>query len=426
MAREVKRATWSKPYDGFTSGFVACTSMTSTWNGTLPESPPTTQSDEWHVPPTGAPFRDAPTPPPPPPTPSSPPPHRRGGGWRAATAVFAALALVGGGYMVRDLTDSDRSAVATSASQLDTSPSTSLPSGTTPEVSTTGDEPVADVAAAVGPAVVQIQVSNGRESGLGSGTIYDAEGYILTNAHVVGQSETVRVILADGTSFQGEVLGTYEAVDIAVVDIDADIDLPVARLATDDVRVGQTAVALGSPFGLDQTVTAGIISALDRAVPSDQGGAVNMIQTDAPINPGNSGGALANRHGEIIGVPSQIFSQSGENNGIGFAIPIETAKRIADKIVNGEPLARAGLGVVVAQEQSNEPGAVIETVTAGGGADVAGLEPGDRITAIDGDTVRDTAELMGTLGTYGAGDTVTVTIVRSESTLEVEVTLGPI
>ncbi len=397
--------------------------MTSTWHGTLPETPPTSDADLWE-PPTSQTFRDAPTPPPPPPTPSSPPP-RRGGGWRAAAAVFGALALVGGGYMVRDLTDSTDN-VAPDTSALTESPTSSLPSGTTPALTTTGNEPVADVAAAVSPAVVQIQVGSGEQQGLGSGTIYDPQGLILTNAHVVGSSSTVRVVLADGTSYQGRVLGSYEAYDIAVVDIDPDIDLPVARLATEDVRVGQTAVALGSPFGLDQTVTAGIISAKDRAVPGLEGSAVNMLQTDAPINPGNSGGALANLRGEVIGVPSQIFSQTGENNGIGFAIPIETAKRIADKIVNGEPLARAGLGVEIERAASTDPGAVIAAVRSGGPAASAGLEGGDRITAINGDAVRNFAELQGTIGTYSPGDTISVTIVRGGRTQSVEVTLGEI
>jgi S1-C subfamily serine protease len=323
--------------------------------------------------------------------------------------------------MVRDLTDSDSGTTSRTSAVATESSSTTLPAGSTPLVSADGEEPVAEVAAAVSPAVVQIQV----DGGLGSGTIYDAEGYILTNAHVVGDNRTVQVVLADGARYRGEVLGTYPAVDVAVVGIDADIDLPVARLAADPPRVGQTAVALGSPFGLDQTVTAGIVSAVDRPVQSQQGaGAVNMIQTDAPINPGNSGGALANRHGEIIGMPSQIFSQSGENNGIGFAIPIQTAMRIADKIVNGEPLARAGLGVGLAQQQGSEPGAVIAELTAGGAADRAGLEAGDRITAIDDDTVRNGAELSGTLGTYGEGDTVTVTFVRDGSTRTVEATLA--
>jgi putative serine protease PepD len=336
-----------------------------------------------------------------------------------AAVAFAAVALVGGGYMVRDLTDAD------TASNLSTSPATESPSstlaaGTTPIVPGDGNEPIADVAAAVSPAVVQIQVQGG---GLGSGTIYDAEGYILTNAHVVGSSSTVRVVLADGTTYTGEVLGTAPNSDIAVVDIDADTDLPVARLSSDDVRVGQTAVALGSPFGLDQTVTAGIVSAVDRPVDNEQGVAVNMIQTDAPINPGNSGGALANRFGEVVGVPTAIFSQSGENNGIGFAIPIETAKRIADKIVDGEAIATAGLNIQV-EDDGSVPGAVIREITSGGAADDAGLESGDRITAVDGDQVRNRSELQARIGTYSPGDTVAVTFERDGNTRTVEVTLG--
>jgi putative serine protease PepD len=321
--------------------------------------------------------------------------------------------------MVRDLTDSDTAPVT--ATRSTTTPSTSLQAGTTPTVPANGSEPIADVAAAVSPAVVQIRVGNG---GLGSGTIYDAQGYILTNNHVVSGSSTVQVILADGSSYDGRVLGADPSSDIAVVDIDPNVDLPVARLSTDEVRVGQTAVALGSPFGLDQTVTAGIVSALDRPVDNDQGVVTNMIQTDAPINPGNSGGALANLGGEIIGVPTAIFSQSGENNGIGFAIPIDTAKRVADRIVAGEPVGRAAIGVQLARTESSEPGAVIEQTTAGGAAAAAGLEPGDRITAVDGDAVRTGAELSGRLGTYSPGDTVTITYERDGRSSTVEVTLG--
>jgi putative serine protease PepD len=180
--------------------------------------------------------------------------------------VFAAIALVGGGYMVRDLTDTEGGSNPSTSFATGTTPST-LAAGTTPTVPGNGDEPIADVAAAVSPAVVQIQVQGG---GLGSGTIYDPEGYILTNAHVVGNSSTVRVVLADGTTYNGKVLGSAPSSDVAVVDIDANVDLPVARLATNEVRVGQTVVAIGSPFGLDQTVTAGIVSAVDRHVDSEQ------------------------------------------------------------------------------------------------------------------------------------------------------------
>jgi putative serine protease PepD len=148
-----------------------------------------------------------------------------------------------------------------------------------------------------------------------------------------------------------------------------------------------------------------------------------MIQTDAPINPGNSGGALANRFGELVGMPSAIFSQSGENNGIGFAIPIETAKRIADKIVDGQAVATAGLNIEV-EDDSSAPGAVVVRLASGGAAAAAGLESGDRITAVDGDQVRNRAELQARIGTYSPGDKVAVTFVRGGDTQTVEVTLG--
>jgi S1-C subfamily serine protease len=320
--------------------------------------------------------------------------------------------------MVRDLSDTDTGGNL-STSLANESPSSTISAGTTPAVSGNGAEPIADVAAALSPAVVQIQREDG---GLGSGTIYDAQGYILTNAHVVGNASTVRVVLADGSTYTGEVLGTAPTSDVAVVDIDADIDLPVARLATEPVRVGQTVVAIGSPFGLDQTVTAGIVSAVDRPV-EGEAGAVNMTQTDAPINPGNSGGALANLSGEYVAMPSAIYSQDGENNGIGFAIPIATAKRIADQIVSGQAVATAGLNIE-AGDSNREAGAVVSRVTSGGAADDAGLEAGDRITAIDGDQVRNRAELQARIGTYSPGDTVAVTYVRDGQTHTVEVALG--
>jgi serine protease Do len=330
--------------------------------------------------------------------------------------IALVVALFGMGYAVRDVLDDGEPTIATTA----TTP-VSLEAGTTPAVEVNGDEPVAAVAAAVSPAVVQIEVA---DQGLGSGTIYDASGLIMTNAHVVGDASSVRVRLADGTTHDGEVLGADPSSDIAVVKINAD-DLPVARLASEPVAVGQTAVALGSPFGLSQTVTAGIVSAVDRAVPNQLNIAVNMIQTDAPINPGNSGGALANRRGEIIGVPTAIFSQSGENNGIGFAIPIDTAKRIADEIVSGEPVARAALGIEGdSRESTDEPGAVVANVVAGGAADEAGIEAGDVIVSVDGNAVQGFAELQGRIGTYSPGDTITVDVVRDGRELRLTVTLG--
>lgn len=336
-------------------------------------------------------------------------------------AAVAAVALLATGFVARDAIEGDQASDPRPGSVPATT--VALPSGPTPTVDG-GAEPIADVAAAVGPAVVLIQVSSSQGQGLGSGVIYDPSGLVMTNAHVVGDADQVDVRLADGSTHSGTVLGRDPSTDIAVVAIDDVEDLPVARLDEDEPVVGQTAVALGSPFGLEQTVTAGIVSAVDRPVPNDQRIAVNMLQTDAPINPGNSGGALANRNGEVIGINTAIFSQSGENNGIGFAIPIRTAKGVADKIVDGDSLDKGALGIRGGTESSNEPGAIVEEVVTGGAAAGAGIERGDRIVAVDGDPVRTFEELQGRIGTYSPGDAVTIELIRGEQTLEVEVVLG--
>jgi serine protease Do len=290
----------------------------------------------------------------------------------------------------------------------------------TPIVSDQAAEPAAEVAKVLGPSVVQIE--NGQ--GLGSGVIYTADGLILTNAHVVGFSRTVKVRLFDGSVSTGRVIGADQSADIAVVDIDR-TDLTPARLAEEPPVVGQVAIALGSPFGLQSTVTAGIISAVDRPVSGEAGVAVNMIQTDAPINPGNSGGALANRRGEVIGINASIFSRSGDNSGIGFAIPIQTARTIADKIQRGETLAKGYLGVETrASTTDGRAGAQLARVLPGTPADLAGLEPGDLITSIDGNPVKGPTDLSARIAGHSPGDRVQLEIERDGQTLTVDVQLA--
>jgi putative serine protease PepD len=382
------------------------------WSNEPPFAPPTgPQPGGWGSPP---------TPPPPPPT-SPSPPSRSGGGWRAVFSVFAILSLLMTGYLARGVVDGGSTA-ASAPGSLEGRP-VALPPGPTPTLDG-GDEPIAAVAAAVAPAVVQIRVGGEQRSGLGSGVLYDEGGYLMTNAHVVADARRVEVRLLDGTMLEGTVVGTDPATDIAVVSVDHGERLPVARLSTVDPVVGQTAVALGSPFGLEQTVTAGIVSALDRPVPNNQGIAVNMLQTDAPINPGNSGGALANRDGEVIGINTAIFSQSGENNGIGFAVPVRVAKSVADKITGGEPLDKGALGILGGRGAVDEPGAVVEDVTPGGPADRAGLRVGDRVVAVDGNVVRSFEELQGRIGTYSPGDVVVVEVVRDGANIEIVAELG--
>lgn len=276
-------------------------------------------------------------------------------------------------------------------------------------------EPVADIAEAVGPAVVQLE----NNFGLGSGVIYDSSGLILTAAHVVDGAQQVTVRLSDGRSMQGTVLGTHPPTDIAVVKIAAN-DLTVAQLSTDDeIRVGSLAVALGSPFGLDQTVTAGIVSAVDRAVSG-----VSMVQTDAAINPGNSGGPLVNSRGEVIGINDQIFTNSGGNEGVGFAISIDLAKLVADQIVAGEEVQLAFLGVSTATATDDRAGALVQEVVPGSAAEDAGLEVGDLIIAVDGGMIGSNQDLRGRIISTPPGADIAITVIRNGETLVLNTVLG--
>ncbi|MDY7101642.1 MAG: trypsin-like peptidase domain-containing protein [Actinomycetota bacterium] len=299
--------------------------------------------------------------------------------------------------------------------------SSSLPAIPPPELDR-DLEPVAAVAEAVAPAVVQIETS----LGLGSGFVYDPAGLILTAAHVVqGGGELVEVRLADGRLFQGRVLGTNVGTDVAVVEIDPVDDLPVASLAVgEDLVVGQLAVAIGSPFGLDQTVTSGIVSAIDRPVPIANGYVQPMVQTDAAINTGNSGGALADIEGRVIGINDSIRTSSGGNQGIGFAIPIDIAVDVAEAIVSGEEYRPGYLGVSLADNTSNEPGALVATVEPGTAADAAGLEPGDRIVAVNGRAIRGRSELQAAIRSNQPGTEVELDIARGDDAVTLTATLG--
>ncbi len=237
-------------------------------------------------------------------------------------------------------------------------------------------------------------------------------------------AKSVQVRLADGSTESGQVVGEDSGTDVAVVKIKASSDLPVAKLAVGKpVDVGQSAYAIGSPFGLDQTVTAGIVSAVGRSM-TTPGGAIPMIQTDAPINPGNSGGALANRDAEVIGINDSIESQSGANAGVGFAIPIDTAKTVADKLVKGESIDTAVLGVSGTDSETGKSGAVVTQVVSGSPADKANLRQGDRITAVDGQNVSGMIDLAAKIRSHEPGDQVSLSVNRNGDTQTVKVTLG--
>jgi len=282
-------------------------------------------------------------------------------------------------------------------------------------------EPVADVAAAVLPSVVQIET----RGGLGSGVVYNRDGGILTAAHVVNESSQVTVRLRDGTRVRGRVIGADEATDVAVVRV-ARAGLRPATLAVNvPLRVGQLAVAIGSPFGLEQTVTAGVVSAVDRSIVTDNGaGAANMIQTDAPINPGNSGGALVDRHGRVIGINDAIRSRSGVNAGVGFAIPIDTAVHVADALVHGRTPSIGFIGISGTDPTAGTAGALVTEVQPGGPAFAAGIRSGDLITAFDGQPVTGMVNLSARVRMTRPGVTVTLDVKRGGRTLRVNVEIG--
>ena len=284
----------------------------------------------------------------------------------------------------------------------------------------TGQEPAAAVARSLGPSVVQLETGDG----LGSGVIYDKNGFILTAAHVTEGSQSLTVRLFDGTALRGRVVGADQGNDIAVVKVDR-TDLRPAKLALGaDLQVGQMAVAIGSPFGLEQTVTVGVVSAKQRSLRTQDGGGLEVIQTDAPINPGNSGGALADRLGRVIGINDSIRSESGGNEGVGFAVPIDTAANSAARIVKGEPIRSGYLGVSLDTPSLGRAGALVNTVQPGSPAEQSGLEVGDLIVQFGGRSIQSSDDLAAQIRSVNPGQRIPVKVVREGKEQAVTVMVG--
>ena len=290
------------------------------------------------------------------------------------------------------------------------------------------EEPVATVAETVAPSVVRIDTATGT----GSGIIYDQNGSVVTNAHVVLGSETVDVQLADGTRATGRVLGSDPAVDIAILQIQENLNFRKATFATlDTVRVGQLAVAIGSPFGLEQSVTAGIVSAVNRAVPTlniENGSrtVLEMIQTDAPINPGNSGGALVDRQGRVVGMNTLIRTDGNVegNLGVGFAIPTDTIFLVTERLITGESLENGFLGISGQDPTIGRAGALVIEVVSDSPADQSGLQEGDLIIAVGGSPVLGMSELAARIRLTSPGTVVAIDIVRNGEEIGLNVVLG--
>ena len=275
---------------------------------------------------------------------------------------------------------------------------------------------------------------------MGSGFIVSRDGYVLTNAHVIQGASKITVILPDGRTFQARVIGVHPQYDLAVVKVDGK-DLPVAPLGTSrDLMVGEWAIAIGNPFGYllndtQPTVTAGVVSTTHRDIKSQsETGAIykNMIQTDAAINPGNSGGPLVNARGDVIGVNTFIFTKSGGSEGIGFAIPIDAAKRIVDEVVRYGRVRNVWIGVrtwdltpYLAERlgTTNRQGLYVASLERGSPADKAGVRVGDIIRKVNGTPVRDSDEAYRAIFGANVGDTITLTLERDGKDLTIRLLL---
>lgn len=390
-----------------------------------------------------------------------------GPGWMALIIAMVVTALVTGGGVWAAVNYAGTSSASRSSSQTAASPAQTVPT-----VPTSGDKANWQaVAQAVSPAVVTINSVSQSNSGVGSGVIYNKQGDIITNYHVISSAVasqgSLSVTLADGRIYDAEVVGYDQTTDLAVIRlINAPSDLTVANFgSSSNLAVGQEVMAIGAPLGLSNTVTTGIISALDRPVevsaqserepqqnnPLDpfnqlpnlqeqnqnatsESVITNAIQVDASINPGNSGGPLFNSNGAVIGINSSIASMGASSSdsagsiGLGFAIPADLAKSVADQLIEKGTADHAVLGVSIRTGQVNVDGttkaaAEVADVVAGGGAANAGIQVGDVITAVNGSKVSSSKQLTGYIRRYKGGDQVTVEYVRGGQVREATVTL---
>lgn len=356
--------------------------------------------------------------------------HRRGlGVWgtilvSAVTAVIVGGVAGLGGYLIGSNGDANASGTSNviSLPQLD-------------GVSKVGTTDVAAIAESVLPSVVSILIEAGDNSGSGSGFIVQSDGYILTNNHVAAPAVNggeLTVVFENGEEATAKIVGRNSSYDLAVLKVDK-TGLPAAVLGDSSaVRVGEIAIAIGAPLGLNGTVTSGIISSLDRPVTAGGRGElafINAIQTDAAINPGNSGGPLLDGSGRVIGINSAIATLAGTiggetgSIGLGFAIPINTAKRIAEELISTGDSQTPIIGVVLNTAYTGD-GAEISEITPGGPAQEAGFRVGDVITGFNGRQVADSTELVVAIRSYAPGEQIEITVNRNGQSSTIPLTLG--
>jgi putative serine protease PepD len=348
----------------------------------------------------------------------------------AVIGLVAAATVAGSGLAVAVADNTAGSATGTIRTVTVTAPASGQ------DAAATDGQSISQVAAAAAPGVVEIQATGSsseptpfgpqEQSAQGTGFEIDSNGNIVTNAHVVAGASSISVKTQDGKTYKATVVGTDETTDVAVVHIDAPSSAlhPLAFADSNSVVVGQTVVAIGNPFGLEDTVTAGIVSALHRTITSPNNRPItNAIQTDAAINHGNSGGPLLDTSGRVIGITSQIYSdgQTSGNVGIGFAVPSDTVRTIVGELLANGKAVHPVIGIYL---EPAAGGVRITRVKAGSPGEQAGLKTGDVVTAFDGHAVSTPDQIIAAVNALKPGDHVKLTITRSGGSQTVDVTLG--
>ena len=362
--------------------------------------------------------------------------HRRA--TRAAATLVAGAALGAAVFAGVQGLDGSGSSTSTAGSANTTQVTTVVQSAATYDAAAIYDKAspgVVDLTVTTSPqsssdgTIPPFGPGNGSSSAEGTGFVYDKSGHIVTAAHVVDGATAISVRFKDGTRAKATLVGTDPSSDTAVIKVDVAASklTPIALADSSAVEPGQGVVAIGSPFGYEESITAGIVSAVGRSIEAPNGFTIpNAIQTDAAINHGNSGGPLIDASGKVIGVNVQIAtgdSSASINAGVGFAVPSNTVKAVVTDLIAGKTVAHPYLGVTVGDNQSGT-GATIGTVRDGSPAATAGLKSGDVVTAIDGKAVAGSSQLTSAIATYKPGDKIALTVKRNGSTITVNVTLG--
>jgi len=348
----------------------------------------------------------------------------------APVAALVAAGAVGGLASVAawEAIDSESATTVTATTPVEPVSSTTQPQSSISSIVETALPSVVEVrtesaAAETFPSPFPNPVPSPRVQGVGSGWVYDADGHVVTNEHVVGGAEEVTVVFQDGTEVPARVVGTDPSTDVAVLKLDEEHDAPVLPLgSTSSLKLGDTVIAIGSPLGLQGTVTAGIVSGLGRDIRAPNEFTIaGAVQTDAALNHGNSGGPLLDTGVRVVGMNAQIASETGANTGIGYAIPVETVKRIADQLIATGKVEHPYLGVVI---EDTEAGARLVEVRSGSPAAEAGLRQGDVVTEVDGEAVQSSDDLRRAVESHRPGDELELTYERDGESATATVTLG--